>query len=322
MLVLRPGAIGDTIVTMPALLALRRQFPAAQIELAGNPAVLPLLVSSGLADRVVSFDDGRVMRLFVPSEPQLDDPFMGTDVAVAWCADPDRTLEWALRARGASLTVVSPSRPPPARPIHVARHLIETLGPLGPVGIDPDGPNGALDVPPLRTSTSVERQAGEELRARDLDGRPFVAIHPGSGSPAKNWPAERFGEVVAALEGHYGLSALLLGGPADTTVLDDLRDCRDRAPALLVNRPLPVVAAVLRHARVFLGNDSGLAHLAGVLGVPTLALFGPTDPRQWRPLGPRVRTLRAESTTMAGISTERVLAELATLLLPDGGSEG
>ena len=306
-LVLRPGAIGDTLVTSPALQALRRQSSSARIELAGNPAALPLLASSELVDRCIPFDDPRVTRLFMPSAPAPDDSFLGIDVAVAWCADPDGTLARALRARGARRVVVSPSRPPPERRVHVARYLLETLAPLG---IEHDG---RLDLPPIRTSTGGEREAREEILALGLEGRAFVAVHPGSGSLAKNWPAERFADVVAALEEGHGLPSLILGGPADAEVLVRLRAAMRSPPLMLIDAPLPVVAAVLRRARAFLGNDSGLAHLAGLLGVPTLTLFGPTDPVHWSPLGPRVRTPRSEP--LGDLATDRVLTELSSVLL-------
>jgi heptosyltransferase III len=306
LLVLRPGAIGDTLVTAPALHALRRRFPSARIEMAGNPAALPLLASSDLVDRCIAFDDPRVTRLFVPSAPAPDDPFLGIDAAVAWCADPDGALARALRARSASRMAVTSSRPPPERSVHVARYLLETLEPLG---VEHDGP---LDLPPIRTSTGGERQAREEILALGLEGQPFVAMHPGSGSPSKNWPAERFGAVIAALDDRHGLPSLILGGPADAEVLERFGAALDTSPRLLLDRPLPVVAAVVRRARAFVGNDSGLSHLAGLLGVPTLALFGPTDPVHWSPLGSSVRTLRSEP--LGDLAPDRVLAEIEAML--------
>src|SRR5262245_57695471 len=122
---------------MPALHALRQRFPGAQIEVAGNPTALPLLASSELIDRALAFDDPRLTRLFVPAAPTGDDPFLGLNLAVAWCADPDGLLARALAAREASQVVVTPSRPEVTRPVHVARYLMETLGPLG---VARDGP--------------------------------------------------------------------------------------------------------------------------------------------------------------------------------------
>jgi ADP-heptose:LPS heptosyltransferase len=303
---LRPGAIGDTLVALPALLALRRRFPRATIELAGNAAVLPLVEASGVVDRSVVFDDPRVTRLFIPGPPGPDDYFLHLDAAVAWGRDPHGALRAALTQRGASHVVVAPSRPPPGARIHVARHLIETLEPLGIDG------GRALELPAIRLSGEAEEMARAELEAAGLAGRPFVAVHAGSGSAAKNWPATSFAWVVEALARQRGLATVLLAGPADADVLVSLGDDAGLTSPALVDRPLSVVAAVLRRAAGFLGNDSGLAHLAGQLGVPTLALFGPTDPAVWSPLGPRVRTVRAEP--LASLPAERVLAELLALI--------
>lgn len=274
--------------------------------MAGNPAALPLLASSDLVDRCLAFDDPRVTRLFMPGAPAPDDPFLGLEVAVAWCADPDGTLARALAERGASRVVVASSRPPAGRFVHVARYLAETLAPLGIDVID------SLDLPSIHASTGAERQAVEEMAVLGLDGQPFVAIHPGSGSPTKNWPAERFARIADYLDDRLGLPSVILGGPADGEVLERFAAVLGRPPRMLTDRPLAVVSAVLRRARAFLGNDSGLGHLAGLLGLPTLALFGPTDPVNWSPLGPRVRTLRSQP--LADLTVECVFAEVSALL--------
>ena len=106
-----------------------------------------------------------------------------------------------------------------------------------------------------------------------------------------------------------GLPTLLLVGPADDEVVRDLATRLDRPVAVIANGPLLVLAALLRRARCYLGNDSGLGHLAGLLGVPTLALFGPTDPARWAPVGPRVRVLRRQP--LADLGAEAVVVELS-----------
>jgi heptosyltransferase-3 len=307
-LVLRAGAIGDTLVTLPALLALRRRFPHAQIEAVGSATALPVAEASGLIDTWLPFDDGRVTRLFMPSEPPPDDPFLGIDVAVAWGRDADGTLERSLVRRGATAVVVAPSRPDPSEPEHVALHLLRTLASLG-IKADAD----LLELPELRVPAEADTRALAELAAAGLSDRPYVAIHPGSGSMTKNWPAEQYAVLVDQLQSECGLASIILGGPADAEALVVLHDQPGRPPtAEVVERPLLVVAALLRRATAFLGNDSGLSHLAGLLGVPTLALFGPSDPTLWAPLGPRVRVVRSAS--LPTLPAETVLAELISLL--------
>jgi heptosyltransferase III len=127
-------------------------------------------------------------------------------------------------------------------------------------------------------------------------------------SPPSDWPAEHFAAVIDGLAAQHDLPSLILAGPADDEVLTRLAGHIRQPVRVLEGRPLTVVAAVLQRAQTFLGNDSGLAHLAGQLGLPTLALFGPSNPAVWSPLGPQVRTLRAEP--LSRLPVEAVLATL------------
>jgi heptosyltransferase-2 len=140
----------------------------------------------------------------------------------------------------------------------------------------------------------------------------LIAIHPGSGSEAKNWPLERWVEVARSILSSYeNRRVLLIGGEADTERISRLQ-------AILPNErvrsaqhlPLVDLAARLRSCALFIGHDSGISHLAAAVGTPSLLLFGPTDPAIWAPVNRQVRVLRAPSLTMEGISVEQVLAQL------------
>jgi ADP-heptose:LPS heptosyltransferase len=125
---------------------------------------------------------------------------------------------------------------------------------------------------------------------------PFVAIHPGSGSTEKCWPTARFAEVIKRLwECSYPV--LLLSGPADVEVVNDLLQHLSLPPTpemfkIIAGAPLLEVAQHLQQSRCYLGNDSGITQLAAMLGVPTVAIFGPTDPAIWRPVGPFVKVIQ------------------------------
>ncbi len=119
-----------------------------------------------------------------------------------------------------------------------------------------------------------------------------IVVHPGSGDPGKNWPADMWAEAVAALRRRTGLAAAVLLGPAEVErggmgALPGVDEC-------VVCSDLGELLAVLSRAAVYLGNDAGSTHLAAALGVPTVAVFGPSDPELWRPLGRRAAVVRPD----------------------------
>jgi heptosyltransferase III len=129
-------------------------------------------------------------------------------------------------------------------------------------------------------------------------------IHPGSGSPAKNWPMERFAELSRRLE-RAGHRVMWIRGPAEADVPREFHE------GPWIEKPgLRDLAATLAAARHYIGNDSGVSHLAGAVGARTLALFGPTNALVWRPDGSSVRVVRSASPGMEDISVESLLAAL------------
>jgi heptosyltransferase-3 len=276
-LVYRPGAVGDALLARPALRAVRLRYPSHCILLATHPAVLPLLAADCVVDDPISQDSTELLWLFgagsrLPRPPDLD-------LAVLWTSAPEQLALDSLR--GARL-VQAPSRPPPDSGRHVARFLLDSLAELG---IEPDG---LLSLPPVPVPTAAHAQAGLWLDRHGARDEQLVALHPGSGSAAKNWPLERFLELGWRLEAR-GLRILLVLGPADEAIASRVtREHTARHWLRAEGLDLAVLAALLLRCRAFVGNDSGISHLAGQLGIATVALFGASDPRTWAPLGPRV----------------------------------
>jgi heptosyltransferase III len=278
------------------------------VHLVGNPSAAPLAVAAGLAEAWTPFDAPAVTGLFRADGPSPASALGPLAAAVAWCADPAGVVAANLARLGASETVVASSRPPAGERRHVARHLLGTLASLG---VDPGlaYPDVRLELP-----TPAVEAAGAQLGRVGLADASFIAIHPGSGSPGKNWPAESLATLIGRLPDTFGLAPLLLAGPAETDTLERLLARLPAPPPVLRDLPLPMLAAVMRRASAYLGNDSGPTHLAAMLGRPTLALFGPTDPAVWAPLGPRVRALRHQP--LAALAPARVLEALQELLRP------
>ena len=289
-LLVRAGALGDILLLRRAVFALRRAGFAT--TLLAPRASGSVLVGPGQSEVAALVDWNRrdVASLFDQSAaiPDLLRGELRAFDAALVCSRSE-----ALRAQLATLVPrlasVDPS-PPPGR--HAARWYAEALAALGI--IDDAAP------PPL-LPLEEERAAADAWCAR-LPAR-FLAIHPGSGSAAKNWPAERYAALARALS--HG-DWLLVSGPADLEVAGTLA----REPGAVRARELPprVLGALLARAGLFVGNDSGVTHLAAASGAPTLALFGPTDPLQWGPDGDAAKTLRASDARMEGLEVDAVIA--------------
>jgi heptosyltransferase III len=248
-LVLRPGALGDTLLAVPALRALRAHY--APLRLAAHAGAARLLASIRETDAGMAFDDPSLGWLFSGSCTQ--------EPLVAWMhAERVPALRGAL--------IVAPGRPTTQR--HCAQYLLDTLAPLG---IDT-----GLDDKPL------------EVRPNPSDE---ILIHAGSGSLAKNWPPERFASVIAALRG----PVRLIVGEADASAALEVEACLRRTLPRLERAPLEDLAARLAGCRAYLGNDSGVSHLAGLCGARSVVMFGPTSPEVWRPLGPDVHVAHFDS---------------------------
>ena len=274
-LVIRPGAIGDALLTFPTLNALRIKYAAKRITFVSNASVLPLAQSWKLADEVSDFEQTQWSELFSTTgirNSALRELLATTDIAICWLNDPDQLVESNLRQTGVKKIVIAPGRPPEHSFAHVAEYLASTIKiPAKQV---------RLWHPALPTAPKAGRT---------------IAIHPGSGSEHKNWPIASYAEIIKNLwQEKY--EVLLLAGPAEEQKLAYLQSHLAPPPGLyrtLVNAPLLEIAQHLQQCQGYLGNDSGITHLAAMLGVPTMAIFGPgSRVSNWEPLGKYVTILQ------------------------------
>ena len=300
-LVLRGGAIGDFIATLPVLQALRTQWPAATIEIWGYPHIADLAVAAGLAQAVVSLDRAEMARFFVP-EPSFTDAQVAAvrsfDLIFNYLHDPVGQVRSNLLLAGAK-QVLSGSpiiKRGPAVPF--------LLEPLQALAIYETDGTPALDFP-----AALRARGRARLQALGLRGRPMV-VHPGSGSPTKNWPAERFVEIMRRLPA-AGRETVAVLGEADVAEAAVLARELPKMP-VLAGLTLTELAATLAECGAFLGNDSGIAHLAAAVGLPTTAIFGPSDADVWAPRGRGgVTVLRAPEKELERLTVAAVWAALA-----------
>jgi heptosyltransferase-3 len=280
--VVRAGGLGDTVLVLPALQTLRRLVPGAELNLVGSAWAERLRPLAALPFRVVRFDSPALTPLFGAS-PQGDPSgaFARADAVILYVPGAQDALVRNVRRLCRGPAITWPVDPPAG--LHAAAHF------AGAVAKRPE-----VRLPDLRVPAELRAWARGRLDELVGPGVRPPAVHPGSGGRRKCWPAERFAELIRGL----GRRVVMLRGPADDAACDALSAL---APAVeLAGLEVAQAGAVLAECGLYVGNDSGLTHLAAGLGVPTVAVFGPTDPSVWRPLGRRVRVVRGEPWPGAG----------------------
>ena len=309
---IRGGAIGDFLLTLPAISLLREAFPQARLEILGYEHIISLATSGGYADAARSIEYAPMAGFFNPKadlDAALSAYFAGFQQVVSYLYDPDGFFAGNLRRCGVkNLLEASPKID--VEGDHAARQLARPLERLA-LYLDRD-----VDA---RLRPAPEHQSAADLLLRGVDSRPLVAIHPGSGGARKNWPAERWealGRWLFDLADDRRPRVLLVGGESDGETLSALQSAWGTGDHLLVagNRPLPELAALLTRCRLFLGHDSGISHLAAAVGIPCVLLFGPTDPDIWAPLQPTVTVVRSPDETLPGLPVSTVQGAVAAAL--------
>jgi heptosyltransferase III len=308
-LVLRGGALGDFLITLPALRLLRSSWPAAQIELVGHARAAGLAVLGGYLDAAHSQHEARWSALFAPAPlpAALADWLASFDLVLNYWPDPDRLLASRFPLRSGQ-TYVAGTAVPTIAP--AARHFCE---PLRALGLATDDFQSQLPFPAASCAPGTcPARFGPQPKAEADSQTAPIAIHPGSGSVAKNWSDKRWQELMARLDAPI----LLVLGEVERERWSALRLEQFASPhqhrrEVADRLPLPALSARLRDCRLFIGHDSGVSHLAAAMGRSCVLLFGPTDPAMWAPPGPHVRVIR-RGATLDCISVEDVLAACRT----------
>jgi hypothetical protein len=296
-LAIHPGALGDVLLAVPALRALRGA-PGGPVVLAAQPRIGALLEALTVVDGHLAFDALGLDALFVDDparRPRLPD----AERVVCWFGARDPVF---VRRLGelVSATGVAPSVGDDRL---VWEHLLATVR----------APPGDWCAP-IVAPGAVRALGAETLAAARVDmPPPWLIVHPGAGGAAKCWPAGAFARVITTVAARARMNVLVHQGPADAEAAAALRRYLGAGVAWLVEPSLPALAGTLAHAQAYLGNDSGVSHLAAALGVPSLVLF---DARHlaWRPWSgaARVRTVTLAETVEREV--EAVIAELIEVL--------
>lgn len=302
-LVVKLDHLGDVVLATPATRALRVRYPEASIDalvhpgsavvLAGNPSITriltyrsPRFARGRAADGLSRLREIARARYDTLVELRGDErtlllPFL--------CGATRRVDRGAARIRHALRRL----RPGTPRVIHEVEANLEVVLPLiGPRSAGATRPALEVRVDPEARASMLRKLADRGIRA---DAR-LVVIHPGAAWRPRAWRSERFGAVADWILGHYDATVVLIGSEDERGVEDEVRRSIQRSPvhALAGRMTLEEVTALLEMSALFLGNDSGPAHLASACGVPSIVLFGPQDPRRFRPWSERTYVLHRQ----------------------------
>ena len=291
-LVVRGGAIGDFILTLPALAALRGQFPQSWLEVLGYPHIVPLAIEGGLVNAVRSIEARALAGFFARHgelDPDLIDYFSEFDLIVSYLYDPDEIFQENVAKCITGQFIAGPHRPDEDTGVHAAKVFLQPLERLAIFEADP--------VPRLALAAPVRPSAQ-------------LALHPGSGSESKNWPEAKWHEFIGRLLEETPFSFLMVGGEAEGDRLQRLaRELPGSRITLAQSLPLPELARRLEGCVAFVGHDSGISHLAAALGLPGVLLWGETAEEIWRPPSEKMLLIRGP-TGLASLEVARVIEAL------------
>ena len=294
-LVIRGGAIGDFVLTLPVFSALRQQFPKAHLEVLGYPHIANLALAGKLVEQVRSIEARPLAGFFARGgnlSEELREYFSSFDIIISYLYDPDKIFQTNVSLHSKAQFIAGRHRPDENLKLHATKVFLQPLERLAIFDADPT-PKFSLNCRPAILNS--------------------LALHPGSGSERKNWPETKWSELMAQLLEETTFKLLLIGGEAEGARLKRLSA---NLPAerfeLAENLPLVNLASRLESSTAFIGHDSGISHLAAALNLPGLILWGETVEEIWRPPNLRFKIVRHPE-GLARISVGQVIADLKSL---------
>ena len=288
-IMIHPGSLGDVLLAVPAMVRVRTRFPDYRLALCAEAQAANLLYACGVVDTWTSIQGRDCADLFVSADSvtgQVRTWLLDCDLAIGWTQSLDGTLSRTLKAFGVRTVIV---RSPFSTEILAAHQQDRFLETIDEVPAEDDG-DVLLKVtePAIQLGRACLEAAGHSI------GQSLVVIHPGSGSPHKCVAPETLLPVVVAVQ-RVGAIPVILEGPADREPVERLLQLCSNSPIVLRDLDLLTVAGVLAQSQLFLGQDSGITHMAGLMGLHVVALFGPTNPARWAPRGIHVTVVQGAS---------------------------
>jgi len=281
LLIIHQGALGDFIMTFPVMIGLRKTH--SQIDALCQKKLGELARKLNLIEKSYALESAAVAPLYGDHPDRVDAK------AAALLQSYERIILFSLSRRlqenieritGPNVLCIPP-RPPAGEKIHVSRFLWKQIVEAGFFAEVEPSPHPSALLQMLPQQHCLEPHSAP------------VLIHPGSGSRHKNWPLKNFIELEKVLR-KDGLRSEFILGPAEIYLRDGLATTHAPNPPVHIVDDLLRALSLIKGACGFIGNDSGLSHLAAISGLPVTVVFGPSDPVRWNPLGPAVAVVRSD----------------------------
>ena len=324
-LVIDFGQLGDVVLSLPALRAIRERFPSSKITVAVGKAASPVVTFSGYADETLTVDrvalrDGftltSIVQIFklvgnVRSREfdfVIDLHSLSETNLLGFLSGAGRRLY--SRRPGRSLDFLSNFHPrPPLEAANRDRHLIDRyLDVLIPLGV-----KDADRFPRLRTKPATDKEVEEMLRKVKAEaGAPLVGLFPGAGHPSRRWPLEKFAELADFLMRNDQVKVLVFAGPEEKELVAKMRKLFPKAAVILNQLNLSQLISALARLAVLVSNDTGPMHLAAAAGTPVLVLLDKRAPTTYMPLGDHHRKLNGN--VISEISVEEAYEATRSIL--------
>jgi len=306
-LIIRGGAIGDFILTLPVFAAVRQHFPHTRLEVLGYPHIAKLALAAGLAHEMRSIEARSLSGFFARNgklDAALEEYFASFAIIISYLYDPDKIFQTNIARCSRAQFIAGPHRPEEKAGLHASEVFLRPLERLAIFDADP--------VPRLTIAQRLVTPSGALPTSGGREG--IVALHPGSGSERKNWPEAKWADLLRELARTTTRQLLLVGGEAEEERLARLAKVLPGSRLQLArNLPLPVLAQHLTACQAFIGHDSGITHLAAAVGLPAVVLWGESVEALWRPQGQKLIILKHPQ-GLHEISVSRVLEALEGLI--------
>ena len=293
-LLIKPSSLGDVVMALPALSALRRSFPRARIHWLIRPEFAPLIEGHPHVDEIVLFDRRFLAKAWHSAaacrglvslisnlrhghyDAVLDLQGLFRTGLLAWLSGCPR--RFGSRWREMAHLFYTTSVPPRFEWIHVVDYYLKLVEMMGGSDLRPEFV--LAEKPAARTA------ARELLSGHKIDIERYAVVIPGSAQTSKCWPVERFAALVDRLASEHGLAVAAIGGPSENGLIETIRSLAKHPPANLASRTsLPALVEVLRGAKLVVSNDTGPGHIAAALGRPLVMMFSWSNPLRVGPYG-------------------------------------